>query len=232
MDRCDLRALDSTRFHRNEALRQLVERYELGELSDEDFTERKQKILRDGAIPENGRSAQIDLIVATCTDVAAIGAVLNALRSPRQRQWPRIIDVAILRKQGSGTIRIGVIPEMTRPLAAGSISIISAICGLLFPLNSLLPQHAGTPLAASFGSFAPPDDELSDLRSIGRLLPNETTSIVLVCWTVVADTITAAFGDADYVTYRTFGDVVASDISAVLSVGADAPGQPWEPGIR
>ena len=232
MDWCNLRPLDSKHYRRKEALRRLVERYELGELSDEDFTERKQQILRDGAIPEDIGSAQIDLIVATYDDVAVIDPVLNSLRTPREPQWPWIIDIALLRSHGSGAIRIGVIPKMTRPLATGSISIISGICGLLFPLSSLVPQHAGTPVAMSFGSFAPPDDELSDLRSIGSRLANGTTSIVVVCWTVVADTITAAFGDADHVTCRTFGNTVASNISAVLAAGADAPGPCWEAGDR
>jgi hypothetical protein len=203
-------------------MRQLIQRHELAELSDDDFKRLKRQVLL-GNVPEAlVRPAQIELLVASHSDVTRFDATLHKLTTSRKDQRPRTIDAALVSRHDSGAIHIREIAELTRPLVRGSISIISATCGLLFPLESLLPQHAGTPPAASFGAIVTSEEEQLDLISIGNTIQPGTTSIVAVYWYSRADAVTSSLRDFDRVTRHVLGEDVTSQIASLLVENTDA----------
>jgi hypothetical protein len=201
---------------RYEALRVLNQRYELGELTDDEFKRLKRNILQGAALDEEIRPAQIELLLATYSRFARLDAALDTFRAVVRSQHPRMIDSALISRSASGQVRVRIDAELTRPLVRGQISIVSAVCGLLFPLDTLLVEHRGTPIAASFGAFVGSDLDQTILRSIGNGIPAGTTSILVVCWSAATDLILESFPDVDRFDRPVVGDEIASGIKSIL----------------
>jgi hypothetical protein len=210
---------------RYEALRRLVARYELGELSDDDFTRMKKEILRDASIENSVPQPRIEILLATY-DVSRIDDAETALDGGQRRRIRGIIDAALITRMRSGVVRIRALPGVTRPLSTGHISVISGICGILFPLDALLPQHAGTPLAASFGAFVTTDAEQAELRSIGENIMADTIAILVVCWAAAGNAIAAALHDANGLIRKYASPELAVGIAMVLSAETESLHEP------
>jgi uncharacterized membrane protein len=215
---------------RYERLRLLVERYELGELSHEEFQRLKAETLLGGTVGEATRRAQIELIIVTYLSLNVLERALDELRSlPAQHQAP-IIDAALAGKHDATELRIQGISGLTRPVRDDRASLIGAACGLLAPPLWLQAEHAGSRLAPSFSYLADLGINELDMRSFGASLPQRSTSVILLCWSSKADSIAVLFHGFDRLTRRVLGEDIAAALT-VLLIDEDefAPPRPSQP---
>lgn len=221
----DRNVLASSQDPRFEALRRLGLRYELGELSDDEYKQLKREILY-GATPDAGvQVARIELYVATFTRLGQLDAALERLRIHGSDRRRPTIDTVMVRKLATGALRIRVHHDLTRPLLTGHVSVAGAACGLLFPLEPLLAGHAGTPLASSFDALAAPEPERTRLRAIGRDLAPGSTSIVAVCWSSARESVMAGLRTAERVERHVFGAEIATALTTILSASTELRAQ-------
>jgi uncharacterized membrane protein len=205
------RALESAAA-RYEHLRRLAERHEFGELSDADFKQLRQWMLRRGATTDIRETGVFELMVASYSDPTLLRATLAVLRAIQKDRRGNILDAAISVKEDSGAIRVRVIGDLTRRVAAGQHSIIAAACGLLFPPASLVAADAGTSMDASFDWMAAQGVFNPALRAMGDGLAPGNSAIVAITWESSADAVAASFHGFDSFTRLVLRAIVANEI--------------------
>lgn len=213
---------------RYERLRLLAERYELGELSHHEYQRLKAETLAGGVSDESARHAQLELIVVTYTNLDQLERSLNALRTLPTRRRAPVIDAALATKHDASDLRVQGISELTRPVRDDRASLIGAACGLLAPLVWLQAEHAGSRLEPSFSYLADLGINELDMRSFGATLPTRSASVLLLCWSSMADDVAALFHGFDRLTRRVLTEDVADALTILLIDDEDlrSPGSP------
>jgi uncharacterized membrane protein len=205
-----------TRFER---LRRVVVRYELGELSHDEFTTLKQQVLLGYSTAGDTESARIGLLVAAYASPLAIDAALDAIRALSGTLRARIIDGAIVSRSEAETVRVRAIADLTNIAGRDAISVIGAISGLLFAAESLdVEQHKGV-LASSFAALDWRPELRSELRAIGQVVTPGSSAILIVCWQSATNKLRKALNGYESCTHL----AVRGDLSDVIvSILADA----------
>jgi uncharacterized membrane protein len=196
MDERERQAFE-TAVDRYEALRRLAERHESGELSDDAFRQLRQRVLRRGTTTAIDDRGVFEVMLASYSDADRLRVALAGLRELQLSRGPDILDAAIGIKAGNGAVRIRAIGDLTRRVVAGRVSIIAAVCGLLFMPASLIAEYAGTPMEASFSRLEPWSRFSPELRAFGDGLAPGSASIIVIVWSSSADAVAAAFHGFD-----------------------------------
>jgi uncharacterized membrane protein len=207
---------------RYERLRRLVDRYELGELSDDDFKRLKQQILLGHATAENTAEPQVCLLLAVFAGAAGIDASLEAIRSLSRARRARIVDAATISKYTSGSVHIRAISDLTKTPAVGDVSIVGAICGLLFPPEALHVEHFGSSLAMSLGVLSWDPTHGQDLRVLGQSVHPGSSAVLIVCWPSVVNKLTSALRGFESVTHLPLRGPLADMIVAIIADTQDS----------
>lgn len=218
----DPRPSEDLAHDRYERLRLLAELYELGQLSHQEFQRLKAEALLGGDASEPTRRAQIELIIVTYVHLGKLEVSLDRLRALSSTRQARIIDAALVSKHDFSTLRIRGISELTRPILVGRASLIGVVCGLLAPLVWLQAEHVGSHLEPSFSYLAELGIDEPDMRSFGATLPQPSASVIILCWSSMADAVVAQFRGFDHLTRRVLSLDVADALTIMLIDENDA----------
>jgi uncharacterized membrane protein len=203
-----------TRFER---LRRVVLRYELGELSHDEFTTLKQQVLLGHSASKSVETARIGLLVAAYASPLGIDSSLEAIRALPRAQRARIIDGAIVSRAESESVRIRAITDLTRIAGADAISVIGAISGLLFAAESLDAERRDSVIAPSFDALVWRSESQPELRGIGQVVAPGLSAILIVCWQSATNKVRKALNGYESVTHLAIRGDLADVIVSILA---------------
>jgi uncharacterized membrane protein len=196
-----------------ERLRRLVERYERGELSDEDFKQLKQVVLHRGSAASGSEPGTFELLLASYSDPPRLRVAIAALRKNRQAG---IIDGVLVAREPAGKTHVRAISELSRRVSIGQTSIAAAVCGLLFPGGALVASSGDAALAASCDAFASRGTRSPEMLAFGTGLAPGSSAIAVIVWSSSADAVASSVHGFDAFTRLVLNASVSSSILACL----------------
>jgi len=201
---------------RLQRLSQLIERYELGAVTHQEFEQIKKGILLGESHSPSHRSPQTEMIVATYSQSNHLdGSLQRILTLPKESQ-DAIIDGALLLRARSGTVRIRSIAGLTRTPETNGMSVIICLCSLLFEPRTIQIDSNQAGWSQSLGHMGRHGIVNSSLKKLGEGVPNGSQSISVVYWSSRADEIAASFMGFDDFARRILDDAVVDALTEVL----------------
>jgi hypothetical protein len=201
---------------RFQRLSELIERYELGAVTHQEFEQLKKDILLGEARSPNVRSPRTEIIVATYSQPDHLDdSVQRILTIPKESQ-DAIIDGALILRGPSGAVRIRSIARLTRTPETNGMSVIICLCSLLFEPGTIQIDSNQAGWSRSLGHMARRGITNGNLKKLGESIPNGSQSIALVYWSSKADEIAAAFLGFDGFARRILDDAIADALTEVL----------------
>lgn len=202
---------------RRQQLAELVEWYELGAVTHEEFERRKQDILLSDAGNQVPARPRAELIVATYLTRDQLQLSLEHLLTLSNAPHEALIDGAVFLRSGTGKVSVRAIAGLTRASDSDKLSVIVCLGGLLLSPEALQVDAAKPGWRESLRYMADLGLADSSLRQLGESVPHGAPSIAVMYWPSTADEIAAAFVGFDSFARRILSEPVVTALGGVLS---------------
>jgi uncharacterized membrane protein len=157
-------------------LEQLVQRYEHGELSDDEFSMEKQRILRQSR-RRRAEPAQLQVVTAIYDDEREANSVYDRLIRLHEDELRQIVDAAVLWRDSTGTVHIAEDDERSPTTGAKRGAVIGVLAGLMFPPTRVVGAATGAAAGALVSYLIDRGFDDRELRAMGVSLQSGQAAI-------------------------------------------------------
>jgi uncharacterized membrane protein len=163
-------------------LEQLVQRYEHGEISDDQFTMEKQRILQQSRRRRSQPSQpeKLQIVTAVYDDEREARAVYHALIRLQDDDKGYVVDAAVLRRDAAGSVHIAEHEELTPARGAKRGALIGVLVGLIFPPARVVGASSGAAASALISYLTERGFDDRELRALGVPLQTGQSAIFVV----------------------------------------------------
>ncbi|HEX5165259.1 MAG TPA: DUF1269 domain-containing protein [Thermomicrobiales bacterium] len=188
-------------------LEQLVQRYEHGEINDEQFAQEKQRILRRSRAMR-ARQDQLQIVTAVYDDEQEARAAHDALLQLHIDEVGYIVDAAVLRRDAGGAVGVVQYSERSSGSMAKRSALISVLTELIFPPAGV-GGTAGSVAGALVSYLTNRGFDDRDLRALGSSLRPGQSAILVVAQTRRAGQLAGSLHSAaSFSSYPLPGEIV------------------------
>jgi uncharacterized membrane protein len=163
-------------------LEQLVQRYEHGEISDDQFSVEKQRILQQS---RRGRAQpeQLQIVTAVYDNEREARAVYNSLIRQQGDDTGHVIDAAVLRRDAAGAVHISDYQEVSPGTGEKRGAMIGVLVGLIFAPTLVFDAPRGAAATALSNYLTDRGFDDRELRALGVSLQPGQSAIFAVSQT-------------------------------------------------
>lgn len=162
-------------------LEQLVQRYEQGDIGDDEFSSEKQRILHQSR-SEGAQLEDLQVVVAVYDGEPEARAVYNSLLRMKHSDLGHVVDALGLRRDAAGVIQITEYDGPSPRTGLKHGALIDALAGLSFPLTTFAGMDTGA-AGALINYLTELGFDDRELRVLGSTLKAGQSAIYMVAQT-------------------------------------------------
>ena len=186
-----------------------MQRYEHGEISDDQFTMEKQRILQQSR-RRRSQPEKLQIVTAIYDDEREARSVYHSLIRLQDKDNGQIVDAAVLRRDAAGSVHITEHEELAPAAGEKHGALIGVLMGLIFPPTRVVGE-SGSAAASTLISYLTErgfDDR--ELRALGVPLQTGQSAIFVVSPTRLATRLTEYLHSSSRMsTYPVPGEIVS-----------------------
>jgi uncharacterized membrane protein len=192
-------------------LEQLVQRYEHGEISDDQFTMEKQRILQQSRRRRSQPSQPEKLLIVTAVydDEREARSIYRTLIGLQDDDKGHVVDAAVLRRDAAGSVHITEHEELTPVAGAKRGALLGVLVGLIFPPTRVTGASSGAAANALISYLTERGFDDRELRALGVPLQTGQSAIFVVSSTRLATQLSEYLhSSSSTATYPLPGEIV------------------------